>query len=100
MEVGDDMKLLNISYKKRGRIVGYFDKFPNSPVLFAPIKDYHFTYRVNWDSQDPIVEKVDLVKMELLLNQYLEQEHEYITRESQKQIRQNSGGACNYFVTK
>ena len=87
------MKLLNISYKKRGRIIGLFDKFPNSPVLFAPIHNYHFTYRVMWDSGDPLVDKNDLESMELLLNQYLDQETSYITRKSQNKFRQNSGGA-------
>lgn len=71
---------MNVSYMKKGQILGCFDKFPHSKVLFSPIKRYYFTSYVYWDERDPVVSQDDLEKMELLFNSYMGREAFYLKR--------------------
>jgi hypothetical protein len=74
------MELVNISYMKRGQILAYFDKFPYSKVLFAPVRRYYFVSCVYWDERDSVVTREDLEKMELLFNSYMGKEAFYRKR--------------------
>ena len=74
------MKIIHYSYKKRGRIEFWFDQWPNSPVVFTPIKDYCFIRVVKWNQLDPLVTRIDLGEMELMVNKYLGREQYYLQR--------------------
>ncbi|MCA1319212.1 hypothetical protein LC085_04735 [Bacillus tianshenii] len=76
------MKLLNVSYIKKGRMIGFFDKFPHSKVLFSRVKKYYFVSTVYWDERDQVVTRADLEKMELLLNNYFGTEAYYKNRKA------------------
>ncbi|MBM7621495.1 hypothetical protein JOC95_003384 [Bacillus tianshenii] len=76
------MKLLNVSYMKKGRMIGFFDKFPHSKVLFSRVKKYYFVSTVYWDERDQVVTRADLEKMELLLNNYFGTEAYYKNRKA------------------
>lgn len=64
------MNILQYSYKKRGKIEFVFEGWPHSKVTMAPIKGYYFVRFIKWSSQDPIVTRNDLEKMEWVANQY------------------------------
>lgn len=72
------MKIIHYSYKKRGKIEFWFEQWPNSPVVFTPIKEYYFIRVVKWNEHDPLVTRDDLGKMELIVNQYLGREEYYL----------------------
>ncbi|QFT88556.1 hypothetical protein FIU87_07875 [Bacillus sp. THAF10] len=76
------MELLNISYLKKGKILGFFDRFPYSKVVFSPVKNYYFISDIHWDERDSVVTSEDLEKMELLFNSYLGKESVYLKRKS------------------
>lgn len=76
------MELVNISYMKKGEIIGFFDKFPHSKVLFSPIRKYYFISYVYWDERDQVVSQEDLEKMELMFNSYMGRESFYRKRRS------------------
>ncbi|KMJ58305.1 hypothetical protein AB685_10370 [Bacillus sp. LL01] len=76
------MELVNISYMKKGQILGFFDNFPHSKVLFTPIKKYYFISYVYWDERDSVVSQEDLEKMEMLFNSYMGREAFYRKRRS------------------
>ncbi|CAG9620602.1 hypothetical protein [Sutcliffiella rhizosphaerae] len=76
------MELLNISYLKKGQLLGFFDKFPSSKVLFSPIKNYYFVSYVYWDERDAVVTEEDLERMEMLMNTYLGKESFYRKRKN------------------
>ena len=79
------MELIKWSYTKRNNIKALFDEYPNSLVVFRRIKNYYFVYNVQWSIKDPVVTKNALGEMELLLNQEIGTEKEYLQR---KQYRQ------------
>ncbi|MGF2819070.1 hypothetical protein ACQUF8_08735 [Bacillus subtilis] len=64
------MNILQYSYKKRGEIEFVFEGWPHSKVTMVPIKGYYFVRFIKWSSQDPIVTRNDLEKMEWAVNQY------------------------------
>ncbi|WP_191557210.1 hypothetical protein [Metabacillus idriensis] len=74
------MKIIHYSYRKRGKIEFWFYQWPNSPVVFTPIKEYYFIRVVKWSDLDPLVTRGDLGKMELIVNQYLGREQYYLQR--------------------
>ncbi|MFE7061253.1 hypothetical protein ACFVAD_03735 [Sutcliffiella sp. NPDC057660] len=76
------MKLLNVSYMKKGQMIGFFDTFPHSKVLFSRVKKYYFVSTVYWDERDQVVTRSDLEKMELLLNSYFGTESNYKNRKA------------------
>jgi len=65
------MEIMKHSYRKRGTVEFIFNKFPQSKVVFYPIKNYYFIRTVKWHSEDPIVTRGDLEEMELLSNELL-----------------------------
>ncbi|MEC1662948.1 hypothetical protein [Bacillus halotolerans] len=65
------MNILQYSYKKKGKIEFVFEDWPHSKVTMAPIKGYYFVRFIKWNSQDPIVTRNDLEKMEWAANQYV-----------------------------
>lgn len=64
------MNILQYSYKKRGKIEFVFEGWPHSKVTMVPIKGCYFVRFIKWSSQDPIVTRNDLEKMEWAVNQY------------------------------
>ncbi len=65
------MKIIHHSYRRRGQIEFIFEEFPNSKVVFSPIKDYYFIRTVRWNREDSVVTRRDLEKMELIVNEFL-----------------------------
>lgn len=65
------MEILSHSYRRKGSIEFVFDKFPNSRVVFYPIKNYYFIKFIKWDSFDPEVRTDDLEEMQLIVNNFL-----------------------------
>ncbi|MCC2930510.1 hypothetical protein P9B58_19405 [Bacillus mojavensis] len=65
------MNILQYSYKKKGKIEFVFEDWPHSKVTMAPIQGYYFVRCIKWSSQDPIVTRTDLEKMEWAANQYV-----------------------------
>lgn len=58
------MKILQMSYKKRGTIEFVFEDFPHSKVTMAPIKGYYFVRAIKWSRRDRAVTRHDLEKFE------------------------------------
>ncbi|QHK14408.1 hypothetical protein C7M22_00447 [Bacillus velezensis] len=65
------MKILQMSYKKRGTIEFVFEDFPYSKVTMAPIKGYYFVRAIKWSRRDRAVTRHDLEKFEWAANQAL-----------------------------
>ncbi|GJJ26973.1 hypothetical protein BVN1_27370 [Bacillus velezensis] len=65
------MKILQMSYKKRGTIEFVFEDFPHSKVTMAPIKGYYFVRAIKWSRRDRAVTRHDLEKFEWAANQAL-----------------------------
>lgn len=63
------VKLKRWAYSRRYNIKAVFDKFPNSNVIFRTINQFYFIYIVNWSEKDPVVTRLDLERMEKLLNE-------------------------------
>ncbi|MFJ7931264.1 hypothetical protein ACIQYG_07365 [Peribacillus sp. NPDC096622] len=74
------MQLVKWSYMRRYNIRAIFDQFPNSPVIFRKIRDYHFVYTVHWTAADPPIGIKELEEMEQLLNRELGTELQYLYR--------------------
>ncbi|MCY8511517.1 hypothetical protein MOD07_18420 [Bacillus mojavensis] len=65
------MNIHQYSYKKKGKIEFVFEDWPHSKVTMAAIQGYYFVRCIKWSSQDPIVTRTDLEKMEWAANQYV-----------------------------
>jgi hypothetical protein len=66
-----ELKIIQHSYQKKGKIDFVFENWPHSAVVMVPIKNYYFTRYVRWDPRDPVVTKKDLEQMERSANQML-----------------------------
>ncbi|SDJ66846.1 hypothetical protein [Salimicrobium halophilum] len=76
------MEMIRWSFDRRKVVRAYFDKFPDSTFYFRRIRSYYFLYSSDWSHGDPVLDKEDQEKMQVLVNEALGRKNAYKNRKS------------------